>query len=68
MRGVEGRIWCEMGEGVFIGPGSNGCLAKGANVQYYYPAIQGLSHTSRYYPTVNPKSSLKEKRGESKNS
>jgi hypothetical protein len=49
-----------MGEGVFIGLESNsGHSAKGAYVRYYYTTVQGLSHTYRYYPAVNPKSSIR---------
>ena len=58
-RGVEGQIWCEMGErgeGIFIGPKSD-IQSKGVYVWCYYTMVQRLSRTSRYYLTVNLKSS-----------
>jgi hypothetical protein len=48
-----------MGEGVFIGPESNGRLVLRVYVQYYYTAVQRLSRTSRYYPEGIPKSSVR---------
>jgi hypothetical protein len=47
-----------MGEGVFIGPESNGRLVLRVYVQYYYTAVQKLSRTSRYYLEDIPKSSV----------
>jgi hypothetical protein len=44
---------------VFIGPESNGCLAKGEYVRYYYITVQRLAYTSSYYPEDISKSSVR---------
>jgi hypothetical protein len=46
------------GDEIFIRPESSIRLAKVAYVRYYYTLVQGLSRTFRYYPAVNPKSSV----------
>jgi hypothetical protein len=43
---------------VFIGPESSECSFLRVYVLYYYIVVQRLSHMSRYYPAVNPKSSV----------
>jgi hypothetical protein len=57
---VRGENECEMGEevmGIYRAK-SNGRLVLGAYVRYFYLAVQRLSCMSRYYPAVNPKSSV----------
>jgi hypothetical protein len=56
--GVKGQIWCEMGEGVFIGLESNERPVLRAYVQYYCTSVQRLSRISRYCPEGIPKSSI----------
>jgi hypothetical protein len=58
-RGVDGRIWCEMGERVFIWPESSRRLVLRAYVRHYFIAVQRLSCTSRYYLEDIPKSSVR---------
>jgi hypothetical protein len=48
-----------MGEGVFIGLESSRHPTKVVYVRYYYPAVQRLFLTSRYYPKGIPKSSVR---------
>ena len=44
-RGVEGQIWCEMGEGVFIGPKSSGCpVLKGVRPVLFYSGPKAVSY------------------------
>ena len=48
--GVEEQKWCEMGDGVFIGPKSSGRPVLKKYVWYYSTAVQRLFRTTRYYP------------------
>jgi hypothetical protein len=48
-----------MGEGVFIGPKSNGRPVLRAYVRYLSTAVQRLFHTSRYYTEGIPKSNVR---------
>jgi hypothetical protein len=48
-----------MGEGVFIGPESNGHSTKVAYVWYLSTVVQRLSRMSRYYPEGILKSSVR---------
>ena len=47
--GVEMWIWCETGEGVFIGPESSERLVLKVYVRCYCITVQRLSRTSRYW-------------------